>query len=101
MEKWADYCISAVQYDADRNHIEEVEVREDKGDTLGEASKWKRETVASSIKDGKTFVTILKGSNGKWEKGEDVHAIEINNKEYIRTDANKEESDNLGDLPEF
>ncbi|MBD3375764.1 DUF3892 domain-containing protein [candidate division KSB1 bacterium] len=101
MAKWADYCISAVRYDEDETHIDKVKVHEDKEDSIGSASEWTRSSVASKIDSGNTFVTITKNSDDKWNKGEDVHIIKVNEKKYIRTDANKKESDNLGDLPTF
>ena len=101
MAKWADYCISKVKYDADEKFIEKVEVREDKGDSIGSPSIWKRSDVVSKIEAKKTFVTILKTSEGKWKRGQDVHVLKINNVKYIRTDKNEKESDNLENLPEF
>ena len=101
MAKWADYCISAVRYDDEKTHIVRVRVHVDNGDTIADAKEWTRQSVVSSLEDGKSFVTITKSSDGKWKKGEDVHIIEVKGKKYIRTDANKRESDNLGKLPEF
>jgi hypothetical protein len=101
MAKWADYGISHVRYDNERTHIVKVKVREDKGETLSEAKEWTRDQVVSAIERGKTFVTILKGSNDKWRRGQDVHVITVDGVKYIRTDQNKEASDNLENLPEF
>ena len=36
--------------------------------------------------------------NGYWRTGEDIRVI---NNKYLRTDANKIEKDNLGELPEY
>ncbi|MCI0730563.1 MAG: DUF3892 domain-containing protein [Chloroflexi bacterium] len=101
MEKWADYCISKVRYNSERTHIVKVEVREDKGDSLGTASEWTRSQVVSAIDRGSTFATILLDANNKWRKGQDVHTVTVNGVKYIRTDRNNKESDNLGNLPEF
>ena len=101
MAKWADYGISEVRYDEDRTHIVKVKVREDKGDTVGPAEEWARKQVVSAIEGGTTFVTILKGSDGKWKKGQDVHIITVNEVKYIRTDQNRKAADNLENLPEF
>lgn len=101
MEKWADYGISAVRYDDERKHIVKVKVREDKGDKLGQAVEWTREQVVSAIEGGKTFVTVLKSDEGKWQRGQDVHTITVNRVKYIRTDQNRVASDNLENLPEF
>ena len=101
MAKWADYGISEVRYNDERTHIVKVKVREDKGDVFGPAEEWARKDVVSAIEGGTTFVTILKGSDGNYEKGRDVHIITVNRVKYIRTDQNSEASDNLENLPEF
>ena len=101
MKKWADYGISKVRYDDERTHIVKVKVREDKGDTFGPAEEWPRKQVVSAIEGGTTFLTILKGSDGKWQKGQDVHIITVKGVKYIRTDQNPKAADNLENLPEF
>ena len=101
MANWADYGISEVRYDEDRTHIVKVKVREDKGDKFGPAEEWSREKVVSAIEGGTTFVTILKGSDGNYKKGRDVHIITVKAVKYIRTDQNLTASDNLENLPEF
>jgi hypothetical protein len=101
MEKWADYGISSVRYNDQRTHIVKVKVHEDKGDSVGNAEEWLRTQVVSAIERGQTFVTILKGTDNKWKKGQDVHIVAVNKEKYIRTDQNQEASDNLENLPEF
>ena len=101
MNKWADYGISKVLYNDVHNHIVKVKVHEDQGDKMGPEEEWARTKVVSSIESGKTFVTIVKGSVGNWNRGEDVRIITVKGTKYIRTDQNSKESDNLGDLPEF
>jgi len=101
MAKWADYCISAVRYNPERTHIVKVKVHINSGDTIGTATEWTRSEVVTVIGAGKTFVTITRTTDGKWNKGEDVRIIIVNGVKYIRTDANSKASDNLGNLPEF
>ncbi len=101
MAKWADYCISAVQYDSNHTHIVKVKVREDQGEKLGPEGVWTREQVVSSIDSGSTFVTILMGPDNKWNKGAAVKIIVVDKVKYIRTDGNSKKADNLGELPEF
>lgn len=101
MAKWADYCISRVRYNSERTHIVKVEVAEDKGDSLGTTQEWLRGQVVSALERGKTFVTIVKGNDGKWRRGQDVHIVTVNGVKYIRTDRNARASDNLENLPEF
>ena len=101
MAKWADYGISAVRYSADEIHIDKVKVHEDKDTTMGPAVEKTRKQVVAGIKLGQSYVTILKGNDGKWKRGEDIHIIVIDDEEFIRTDANKKKSDNLENLPVF
>ena len=101
MAKWADYCISEVSYNSEHTHIVKVSAREDKGDSLGSPSDWTRSQVVSALETNKTFITVTKGNDGKYIKGEDVRIITVNGVKYIRTDANSTAADNLGNLPEF
>jgi hypothetical protein len=101
MEKWADYGISAVRYNDEHTHIVKVRVHEDKGDSIGGGTEWTRSQVVSARGRGDSFVTILRGANNKWRRGQDIHIITVNGERYIRTDQNRTASDNLGELPEF
>jgi hypothetical protein len=101
MSKWADYGISAVKYNYAHTHIDRVRVHPDNGDTFGESSEFARTEVVTAIKQGKTFVTILKDSEGKWKKGQPVYIIKVNGVEYIKTVDNGKAEDNLENLPEF
>jgi len=100
MTKWADYCISAVHYNTDHQHIVRTKVYEDNGDTLGTEKEWMRSEVVSAIEIGKTFITIFR-KDDKWAKGQEVRPITINGTKYIRTDANSRAADNLDNLPEY
>src|SRR5271157_1240543 len=86
MGKWADYCITKVQYNTARTHIVKVFVYEDKGDTLGTGEELTRAKVVSSIENRKTFVTIFKNTEGKWTRGANVCPIVVKGTTYIRTD---------------
>lgn len=101
MGKWADYGISSVRYDDQRSRIVKVKVHEIKGDTITVAAEWLRSQVVSALESGKTFVTILKGTDHGWKKGQDIHTVTVNGVKYIRTDQNHSASDNLENLPEF
>ena len=101
MAKWADYGITKVRYNHQHTHIEKVKAREDNGDTFGAEQEYTRSQIVSAIEGGKTFITILKTSEGKWKKGQDVHIVTVNGVKYLRTDQNKTASDNLENLPEF
>lgn len=99
--KWADYCISAVQYNNAHTHIQKVWAYNDNWDKLWEYIEYSRNEIISMIKNRKTFVTTIKGSDGKWKKWQPVFIVVINNTEYIKTVSNNKTEDNLEDLPEF
>ena len=101
MTKWADYCISKVEYNPSHTHIIKTEVHKDNDDNLSAASEWARTDVVTSIKNGYTFITIFKNEKGEWTKGQEVRIIKVDGTEYIRTDANSKQADNLDRLPEF
>jgi len=100
-ERWADYLISAVRYNAAETHIEEVRVHDDLGDTVGPPLMIKRTTVVERLEGGYTFVTIVKSSDGSWRKGARVRVVTVRGTKFIRTDADRTAEDNLGNLPRF
>lgn len=100
MAKWADYLVSAVRYDGNKERIEQVKVHEDKGDSVGTVKVWTRAQVVSAIGQGMTCCTILQ-SGDQWRRGEDIHVVVVGGEKFIRTDANSVKRDNLGELPEF
>jgi Protein of unknown function (DUF3892) len=101
MSKWADYGISAVKYNFAHTHIDRVRVHADNGETIGASFEQARTEVVAAIKKGTTYVTIFKGSEGKWNKGQPIYIIKVNNVEYIKTVDNGKAEDNLENLPEF
>lgn len=101
MGKWADYLISAVRYNEEETHIDKVRCHEDQGESAGASQDISRSTVVSRIEGGNTFVTIIKTTDGKWKRGEDVRIIKVDGEKFIRTDANARKADNLGNLPRF
>lgn len=101
MPKWADYGISAVRFNNAHTHIDRVRVHTDNGETIGTGSEYARADIVSAIKNGTTFVTIFKGNNGNWNKGQPVYIIKVNGAEYIKTVDNGKAVDNLDNLPEF
>lgn len=101
MGKWADFCISEVRYDTEHRHITHVNVHKDNGDSIAPPKTYMREEIVDAIRKEVSFITIFKDSNGKWLKGQEVMIIVINRKEYIQTENNNKEIDNLESLPEF
>lgn len=100
MSKWADYCISAVQYNDARTHINKVQTTTCNSDSFTIIVEESRKTVISNINTGKTYITVF-NKDGKWEKGQPVKVFELNRAEYIKTVDNEKEADNLENLPEF
>ena len=101
MAKWADYLISAVRYNSDHTHIDQVRAHEDTGDSVGEGKIYDRQTIVDAINNDNTFVTIYKNNDGKWNKGQKVFVIKVNGTSYLKTVDNGKEEDNLENLPEF
>lgn len=101
MAKWADYGISAVRYNTAHTHIDKVRVHPDNGDTIGTPTDYPRADIVAAIKKGTAFVTIVKGTDGNWGKGQAVFIIKVNGIEYIKTVDNGKAVDNLENLPEF
>ncbi|MCK5643969.1 MAG: DUF3892 domain-containing protein [Gammaproteobacteria bacterium] len=101
MAKWADYLISAVRYNSEHTHIDQVLAHEDTDESVGEGKIYNRQTIVDAIKNGTTFVTIYKNDQGKWSKGQKVYVINVNGTDYIKTVDNGKEEDNLENLPEF
>jgi hypothetical protein len=101
MAKWADYLISAVRYNQEHTHIIQLKAHEDQGDKVGPGKIYERQTIVNAIRGGTTFVTIYKNKEGTWSKGEDVIIINVNGVDYLKTEDNGKEEDNLENLPEF
>ena len=53
-----------------------------------------------SIRKGNRWITIVQ-DGASWRQGADIHVVTVNGREYLRTDRNEVEEDNLGELPEF
>lgn len=93
-----DFCITAVRYNQDRDHIEYVHVREEKSKTIGPPRTVARAFVADLIRLGKaTFQTRTKADD-TWKLGAEVHLIDDI---YLTTNKNSTKRDNLENLPEF
>ena len=102
MDKWADYVIVGVQYDADQSHIVRVRRCPDLGDKLGKTTIVSTKDVLDSIRGGSTHVTAYQNSSDRtWRKGDDVRVVRVGGTDFIRTDGNYIKADNLGELPEF
>ncbi len=97
--KWADFLISAVVYDK-KHKILYAKQHKDTGESITEGILTDRNTIASNIANGLSYVTIF-SSNSTWKKGTNLRAYRIGGEYFIRTDGNKVKLDNLGQLPEL
>ncbi len=79
-----------------------LECHSDFGCVVCEHIVLSRTDIISKIKTGCTYVTVFRTAIGKWRKGQDVHLVVVDGKEFIRTDLkNSVASDNFDDVPEF
>ena len=98
MNNKADYSISGVRYDVEHKLIQLVRVHTEPSHFL--LGDYSRHQVVASIRRGDRWITIVQ-DGVDWRTGADVHVVTVNGKEYLRTDWNEVEEDNLGELPEF
>ena len=97
MIKWADYLISEVSYDS--NHlISKIKRHRDDGDSIGDGEIIDRTTLADGLGHGTSYMTTYSALN-KFRIGERVVYFRAFEHHYIRTDKNKVNTDNLGNLP--
>lgn len=105
MTKWADYLIVLVHYEytGKRKHIEKVFLYENFNGANdindGEGKDVHRKFLIDNIPI-KSFCTVI-SKNGKYEKGADVIKYKVNKKDYIKTEQNSTEEDNLENLLEY
>lgn len=95
-EKWADYIITHVKKDLN-GRIASVLIGQDSisGNTVSTIQKSK-DDVINIIKSGKKVITSKHGF-----KGANVEIFIVNSIEYLRTDPNCLDFDNLDKLPTF
>ena len=97
MTKWADYLISEVSYDS--NHlISKIKRHRDDGDSISDGEIIDRTTLADGLGHGTSYMTTYSALN-KFRIGERVVYFRAFEHHYIRTDKNKVNTDNLGNLP--
>jgi hypothetical protein len=100
--RWAHYLISGKKMNKAGTHIEYVEVRPDLGDKVGLPMTWTRTCAIKHVLTGNyTFMTIIKDSERKWAPGAKVEVVEVDGKQFLRTDPNPRANDNLDNLPDF
>ena len=99
MAKWADYLVTAVSYDPNRE-IMEVEVHEDLDGRMGPAEMTDKLTMSHNMRKGKTYMTVFR-TLGSWKRGEQIRMFSVGGNPYFRIDKNKVSLDNLGDIPDI
>jgi Protein of unknown function (DUF3892) len=97
----ADYYIEKVRYNKDHTRIIWVSIRQDNNSKLGGAYNMVRKKIVSLMHAGKLFMTIYRNPEGKYRKGQKIAMIRVKGTEYIRTDQEEMEKDQLENLPEF
>ena len=99
MSKWADYLISEVEYDSNY-HISKIKQHRDNGETIGDGEIIDRDTLANNLGHGSKYMTVYGGTN-KLRIGKNVQYFRAHGYHYIRTDGNKVNHENLGDLQDI
>ena len=101
MSKWANFVISAIRRGPELGKISQVQIHEDRGEDLGPPEIVDKQIIASNIKKGNRYITILRKGENDWESGDYVITYVKAGEAYIRTDDNKVDGDNLGTLPDI
>jgi hypothetical protein len=97
----ADYYIEKVRYNKDHSRIMWISVREDSGSKLSSPHNMVRKQMVSLFQQGKKFMTIYRSPEGKYRKGKNAALVRVSGTDYIRTDEDATEKDQLEDLPEY
>ena len=96
-----DFYISKKKMDDDRTRIIAVLVHPSINGIVYEGKRWSRSEVVASIKAGKTFRTVTRRDNGRWNVGDQVQVVKVHRLDFIKTATNNKEEDNLGELPDL
>ncbi len=101
MSDRADFYIEKVRYNKDHTRIMWVSVRQDSSSKLSGAYNMVRKKMVSLLHEGKQFMTIFRNDEGKYRKGQKILMVSVKGGEYLRTDQDLTEQDQLGNLPEY
>ncbi len=100
-EKWADYCIVAVNY-SEKKLIQKVQLLRDEGDRVEDIQPWNRAELIDAMLKGTTFTTVKYfDSESVWRRQKEVSLVELKGKYFLRVDDESIEADTLGDLPDL
>lgn len=102
MAQLAKFAIIKVRYNAAGTHIEKVmRCPLDANNNVGVEEERTRLQIVDAINNkGFTYMTFIK-ENGKYKPGAKVRVVAIKGNDWLRTDDNNIEKDNLGNLPTF
>lgn len=108
------YLVTGANKDRNQERIEQLQIRKfNKGENVVLRAESINSKDLASMIDNRIakFITALRKKTHRegideknieyWEEGAELKIYKCNDKVYIRTDANKIEKDNLGELPEF
>ncbi len=101
MDKWADYLVSGVRTGPDQKRIDSIECHSDFGCVVCENLILSRTDLIVNMKKGRTYATVFRTAIGKWRKGQEVHLVNVEGEDFLRTDSNNVASDNFDNVPEF
>jgi len=104
-----EYWVSHKRKDNENTRIEQVKAMIKKPENgLNPPTIYSRIQMVNSIEDTENenrWITCKfnrkDGNKTYWDSGEEIHVYRTDTNAFIRTDRNKTEEDNLGDLPDF
>ncbi|MCK5029950.1 MAG: DUF3892 domain-containing protein [Thermoplasmatales archaeon] len=101
----AEYWVSHKRMNAEDTRINEVRAMMLTDNGLSSPLGYDREDVIQSLNNNDKWYTCLfkeeRDGKNTWTKKAEIHIVEIDGENFIRTDRNKIKSDDLGELPEF
>ena len=102
MPEWADYGVWKAEYDHKTHRIIKAEVVPKAYYTarVQEAEIMTRDQMVAALKEGKTFVAVIRYGN-LWRKGAEMFLMEVEGDEYIRMHHTEVTMDNCEGLEEF
>lgn len=96
-----DYVISAIRHSRGQKRIiDSVKQHRLYVNSVGQCEEASRKQVISNIDVGMIYYTAV-FTNGRFTLGDRVIKYPLPSGDYIRTDGNRTEGDNLGSLPPF
>lgn len=95
-----DYWISAVSYNPEKTHIDQVKIHPNNDWHMGDAQFWLRTSVVNQLKRN-VFIKTVYMEDDSWKEGAKVIIDPVGYEEYIKTVSDNTTRDNLGKLDEY